>query len=64
MFFTALLAFGLRCLLWWENKKMDKQYGTIAEQRAQAEASAIAGDPKATGGAGAENYGALYRYIL
>jgi hypothetical protein len=63
MFFTALLAFGLRCLLWWENKKMDKQYGTLAEQKTQAEASGAATDAK-TAEAGVENYGALYRYIL
>jgi dipeptide/tripeptide permease len=63
MFFTTLLAFGLRCLLWWENKKLDKQYGTLAEQKAQAETSGRAEDAKGAG-AGVENYGASYRYVL
>jgi hypothetical protein len=63
MFFTTLLALGLRCLLWWENKKLDKQYGTLAEQKAQAEASGTAGNTKGTE-AGVENYGASYRYVL
>jgi len=63
MFFTTLLALGLRCLLWWENKKLDKQYGTLAEQKSQAEASGTAGNTKGNS-AGVENYGALYRYVL
>jgi dipeptide/tripeptide permease len=63
MFFTTLLAFGLRCLLAWENKKLDRQYGTLAEQKTQAEASGTAGDTKGPA-AGVENYGASYRYVL
>jgi hypothetical protein len=63
MFFTTLLAFTLRCLLWWENKKLDKQYGTLAEQKAQAAASTNSGDSKEAE-TGIENYGPLYRYVL
>jgi MFS family permease len=63
MFFTTLLAFGLRCLLWWENKKLDKQYGTLAEQKAQAEASGSTNNTKGTT-PGVENYGPMYRYVL
>lgn len=27
-FFTGFLALGLRCLLVWENKKLDEKYGS------------------------------------
>lgn len=54
MFFTTLLALGLRCLLVWENRRLDTKYGPKIEP-----------DP-ATGKApvGEENYGANFRYVL
>jgi hypothetical protein len=64
LFFTALLAFGLRMLLWWENKKLDEKYGTLEEQRTRTAAAESAGDGKAAAGSAVENYGPLYRYVL
>lgn len=62
MFFTTLLVIGLRTLLVWENKKLDRQFGTIEQQKARLEAS------KTTGTDGAEtaveNYGPMFRYVL
>jgi len=66
MFFTTLLAIGLRALLWWENRKLDKKYGTLAEQRARAAAGGAAGeiDEHKVTVVAEENYGPLYRYVL
>lgn len=61
MGFTCILALSLRTLLWWENKKLDKQYGTLEEQHIRMEAQGE--DPKAMQ-AGAENYGPMYRFVL
>lgn len=58
MFFTTLLALGLRFLLVWENKQLDKQYGSVAERTTGA-----AGE-KVDETVGEENYGANYRYML
>jgi hypothetical protein len=63
MFFTTFLAFGLRMLLWWENKKLDRQYGTIEEQKARAVVAESRGE-KAEGMTALENYGPMYRYVL
>lgn len=63
MFFTTLLAFGLRTLLWWENKKLDRKYGTIEEQKARAAvAEARGGEVESV--TAVENYGPMYRYVL
>ena len=56
MFFTTLLAFGLRLLLVWENKKLDRQYGSLEEQKR----STVGGGEIAA----EENYGPAYRYVL
>jgi hypothetical protein len=64
MFFTTLLAFALRLLLWWENKKLDRKYGTLEEQRNRAATAENAADGKPVSSAGVENYGAMYRYVL
>lgn len=57
MFFTVFLAFTLRTLLVWENKKLDEKYGK------RNDGEVIGGT--ATGSAvAAENYGPNYRYIL
>ncbi|KAF2422445.1 MFS general substrate transporter [Tothia fuscella] len=64
MFFTTLLAFSLRMLLVWENKKLDCKYGTLAEQKTRS--GGVDGVPgsKDSAEAGVENYGATYRYVL
>ena len=65
MFFTTFLAFGLRLLLSWENKKFDKKYGTLAEQDSRARSGERDADEKiVTTAVAEENYGPRYRYIL
>ncbi|KAK3674519.1 hypothetical protein LTR78_005605 [Recurvomyces mirabilis] len=63
LFFTTLLAFGLRTLLVRENRKLDREHGTLEEQRARA-AVAVDSDEKASVQQGVENYGPTYRYVL
>ena len=58
-FFTGLLAFGLRSLLVWENRKLDQKYGSSASRpvdplHGESEESEV----------GEENYGPTFRYIL
>lgn len=60
IFFNMFLALSLRALLTWENKKLDRQYGTIAEQNERARQ----GVDKVESTAGEENYGPRYRYAL
>ena len=58
-FFTGLLAFGLRTLLQWENRKLDRKHGSVAERkdnRLDGEGEGVA--------VGEENYGPTFRYIL
>ena len=55
-FFTAFLAFSLRCLLVWENRKLDKVYGSnknrvVIEQGAEGRESEV----------GEENYSPKFR---
>lgn len=66
MFFNAILALILRTLLARENRELDKEHGTIAEQEAN---EASAHGPSHTkneveASAGSENYGPKYRYVL
>lgn len=65
LFFTALLALALRALLVWENRTLDRQYGTIEEQHRGVEekkrASAASGKDALM--VGVENYGPLFRYV-
>jgi hypothetical protein len=65
MFFTTLLVIGLRTLLWYKNKQLDKQYGTLDEQKARL---AMAQKDSKDGAEGqqiaVENYGPLFRYVL
>ena len=61
MFFNALLAFGNRCLLQWENKKLDRKYGVVDRETQQ---SVRDGKLKPDANVGEENYGAMFRYIL
>ncbi|MCJ1297972.1 hypothetical protein MMC08_000761 [Hypocenomyce scalaris] len=60
IFFNGLLAFGLRTLLVWENKKLDEKYGPqVARVISQT------GDPAGKESVVAEeNYGPTFRYIL
>jgi len=56
----------LRTLLWWENKKLDMKYGTLAEQRARAAAGGEVGeiDEQKVTVVAEENYGLMCRYVL
>ena len=60
IFFNGLLAFGLRILLVWENKKLDEKYGPqVARVIGQT------GDPAGKESVVAEeNYGPTFRYVL
>jgi hypothetical protein len=62
LFFTTFLALALRTLLAWENNKLDRKYGTLAEQRTRLPASADGGEKAQD--EGLENYGPMYRYVL
>ncbi|KIX98327.1 uncharacterized protein Z520_05628 [Fonsecaea multimorphosa CBS 102226] len=59
MFFNALLALSLRTLLVWENKRLDKKYGSQGGPETQ-----MATGGKADANVGEENYGSTFRYIL
>jgi hypothetical protein len=65
LFFTALLALALRALLVWENRKLDRQYGTTEEQQRAVDekkrSSAVSGKEGLM--VGVENYGPLFRYV-
>ena len=58
-FFTGFLAFGLRCLLVWENQKLDKTHGSRTNtvvNPADRQGQGIE--------VGIENYGPAFRYVL
>jgi hypothetical protein len=59
MFFTTFLALSLRTLLAWENRRLDKQYGTQTEQASQQD-----GGEKILYHEAEENYGVNYRFVL
>jgi len=63
MLFNGLLAFGLRCLLIWENKKLDLKYGVVG----RVDGNGKVADGVTGGGAavvGDENDGPRFRYVL
>ncbi|TKX21942.1 MFS transporter-like protein 105 [Elsinoe australis] len=72
MFFNALIALTLRTWLWWQNRKLDREFGTLEEQRSRIHLSG--GEKGVTEEEGekgaqnefvaAENYGPMYRYVL
>jgi hypothetical protein len=66
LFFTTLLAGALRFYLGWQNRKLDRQYGTLEVQRARAASAAGIGgeDRKAEMEMGLESDGPMYRYVL
>ena len=62
MFFNGLLAISLRTLLAWENRKLDREHGTLEEQKARAAADPSAKEISTV--VASENYGPAYRFIL
>ena len=55
MFFAAIMAFALRILLMWENRKLDRKYSNRSgEGRRTDQDTAVA----------VEDYGPDYRYVL
>ena len=60
MFFNGLLALGLRTLLVWENKKLDRKHGTRVARVAAATGNAEGKESVVA----EENYGPAYRYVL
>lgn len=63
MFLFCFLALLLRTLLVWENKKLDRKYGTVAQQNLALQEAAAKGEGKGEV-SGLENYGPLFRYVL
>lgn len=58
-FFTGVLALGLRCLLIYENNKLDQKYGSnkgrvVNQPGAEGQESEV----------GEENYSPTFRYML
>jgi len=65
MFFTTFLVLTLRTLLWWENKKLDKKYGTLDHQRTQLEETKRqSSTSEGREEIGVENEGPMFRYVL
>lgn len=63
MLFNGVLAFGLRTLLVWENKRLDRKYGIVGRVDGQGKvADGITGGGAA--GVGDENDGPRFRYVL
>lgn len=62
MFLFCILALVLRTILVWENKRLDKKYGTVAQQRLAMQEESTRGGHKHE--VGIENYGPLFRYVL
>jgi hypothetical protein len=62
MFLFCLLSLLLRTLLSWENKKLDRKYGSVAQQKLAMQEAASRGETK--GEVGLENYGPMFRYVL
>lgn len=61
IFFNGFLALGLRCLLKWENKKLDEKYGSQAVQAVNRTGEGPQGKEDAVS---EENYGPMFRYVL
>ncbi|KAI4715808.1 MFS general substrate transporter [Aureobasidium sp. EXF-10727] len=64
MFFNGLLALFLRTLLAYENRKFDKQYGTIEEQKNRIASTEGSKEAAVEANTGVENFGPMYRYVL
>jgi dipeptide/tripeptide permease len=63
MFLFCFLALLLRTLLVWENKRLDRKHGTIAQQKLALQEASTRGERKGDF-SGVENYGPLFRYVL
>ncbi|CAD6454357.1 d784c3a0-d163-423c-926f-9ec128be12a0 [Sclerotinia trifoliorum] len=66
MIFNGILAFALRTLLNWENKRLDQKYGEVGRRDANG---IVVGENPKTGetigaGVGDENDGPTFRYVL
>jgi hypothetical protein len=69
MLFNSLLAFGLRCLLVWENNRLDRKYGmpgVVAQQGGLGDLEEVQTEKERLkeAGIGDENDGPRFRYIL
>ncbi|GAM86345.1 hypothetical protein ANO11243_043590 [Dothideomycetidae sp. 11243] len=79
LFFNTCIALTLRTYLSWQNKRMDRKYGTLEEQHARLALGSVDGEKKADaqhiaeaedeksrkeGYVATEDYGPLFRYIL
>ena len=56
MFFAAAMAFALRILLMWENRRLDRKYGSKAGQGRETDQGPAA--------VAVEDYGPNFRYVL
>jgi hypothetical protein len=64
MFFNGLLALFLRTYLAYQNRKLDKQYGTIEEQKTRIASTEGTKEAAVEANTGVENFGPMYRYVL
>ena len=62
MFFAATVSLALRFLLTWENRRLNRRYGSIADSKhGTKEVSKVNGGD---GAVGEEDYGPSFRYVL
>jgi dipeptide/tripeptide permease len=65
MLLNAVLAVGLRTLLVWENRKLDRKYGVVGRVDGNGKVDGIQGEVFGEGGeVGDENDGPRFRYVL
>jgi phospholipase C len=62
MFLFCILSLLLRTILASENRKFDRKFGTLAQQRVALQEAAARGEARQE--VGLENYGPMYRYVL
>lgn len=55
MFFAAIMAFALRLLLIWENRKLDQTYSNKSGEGKETDLGAVVA---------VEDYGPNFRYVL
>ena len=55
MFFAAVMAFALRILLVWENRRLDQKYDIRSGERKETDQGAAVA---------LEDYGPTFRYVL
>ena len=55
MFFAAAMAFALRLLLIWENRKLDRKYDNKAAEERESDHGVVVA---------VEDYGPNFRYVL